>query len=62
MNRLDIVIRERDYFKYECLKLNTQYQAVVEEQKNLQAQMRNVNEQMAIYKHLLEGNFVKFKV
>lgn len=43
MSRLDIILKERDYFKYECLKLNTQYQALTEEHKNLNSQLKNVN-------------------
>lgn len=53
-NRLEIVGKERDYFKYECLKLNVQYQTAIEDQKNLNAQIVNITEQMQIYKHLLE--------
>ena len=41
-NRLEIVNKERDYFKYECLKLNVQYQTAVEDQKNLNSQILNI--------------------
>lgn len=53
-NRLNIVLKERDYFKYECLKLNIQYQTVIGEQSSLAGQIANVTDQMKIYKHLLE--------
>ena len=51
--QLDTVIKERDYFKYECLKLNSQHQSLLDDHKNLNAQANNSSEQIAIYKHLL---------
>lgn len=53
-NRLEIVMKERDYFKYECLKLNVQYQTALNEQNSLNSQLINITDQMKIYKHLLE--------
>jgi hypothetical protein len=51
--QLETVIKERDYFKYECLKLNSQYHNLMEDHKNLLAQISNTNQQMGIYKYLL---------
>lgn len=39
--QLETVLKERDYFKYECLKLNTQLQALLDEHKNMTAQASN---------------------
>lgn len=57
--QLETVIKERDYFKYECLKLNTQYKNVLDDYKNVTEQMVNVTEQMNIYKHLLENEKIR---
>lgn len=51
--QLETVLKERDYFKYECLKLNSQHQSLLDDHKNLAAQSSNASEQIAIYKHLL---------
>ena len=60
--QLEMIIKERDYFKYECLKLNTQYNNILEDFKNVTEQLSNTNEQMFIYKHLLESkNFTIFR-
>lgn len=51
--QLDTVLKERDYFKYECLKLNAQHQTLLDDHKNLAAQANNSAQQITIYKHLL---------
>lgn len=59
--RLEIVMKERDYFKYECLKLNVQYQTALNEQKTLNSQVVNISDEMKIYKHLLEDEKLRCK-
>ena len=54
--QLETVIKERDYFKYECLKLNSQYQSLVDEHKGTTATASNHSEEITIFKHLLESN------
>lgn len=53
--QLETVSKERDYFKYECLKLNSQHQTLREDYKNTTAQANNAQEQIYIYQHLLES-------
>jgi hypothetical protein len=59
--RLNIVMKERDYFKYECLKLNVQYQTVINEHNSHSGQIATITDQMKIYKHLLEEEKLKNK-
>ena len=51
--QLETVLKERDYFKYECLKLNSQLQALLDDHKNITAQAGIASEQLTIFKHLL---------
>jgi hypothetical protein len=53
--QLETVLKERDYFKYECLKLNAQHQTLLDDHRNLNAQANNSTQQITIYKHLLES-------
>lgn len=53
--QLETVLKERDYFKYECLKLNAQHQTLLDDHRNLTAQANNSTQQITIYKHLLES-------
>lgn len=53
--QLETVLKERDYFKYECLKLNSQHQSLLDDHKNLTAQASNASQQITIYRHLLES-------
>ncbi len=54
--QLETVLRERDYFKYECLKLNAQHQTLLDDHRNITAQANNSSQQINIYKHLLESH------